>query len=98
MITDFPGLRKSVSVNFQLTTLLQVFFHLSDGTSLAQYHYQGGRHMDAVYCDKLQDRQKEVQTTLRHLYTERQELEANIKTVDRVAWTTRVNLLEDLTT
>ena len=54
--------------------------------------------MDATYCDRLRHRQEEVATTLRHLDTERREVEENTEWVDRAAYETRVDLLDHLTT
>lgn len=54
--------------------------------------------MDPAYCDKLRQRHEEVVTTLRHLDTARREVEENSEWVDRAAYETRVDLLEDLTT
>ncbi len=54
--------------------------------------------MDAIYCDKLRHRQKEIETTLRHLDTKWREVEENTEWVHRAAYETRVDLLERLTT
>ena len=54
--------------------------------------------MEPLNCDKLRQRQKEIETTLEHLETERREIEANTHWISRGAYQIRVNLLEHLTT
>ena len=54
--------------------------------------------MDPIYFDKLRHRQKEIETTLRHLDSERREVEENTEWTDRAAYNTRVELLDHLMT
>ena len=53
--------------------------------------------MDAVYSDKLRERRREIELTLRHLERERRQVEQNTQWVDQTAYENRVNLLERLT-
>ena len=54
--------------------------------------------MDTVYWDKLRQRQKEIDKTLRHLGRERREVEENTEWINRAAYKTRIDLLDHLTT
>jgi RNA polymerase-binding transcription factor DksA len=54
--------------------------------------------MDAVYSDKLRERRREIELTLRHLERERREVDQNTEWVDETAYQNRVTLLNRLTT
>jgi len=54
--------------------------------------------MDALYSDKLRQRRREIELTLRHLERERREVEQNTEWVDQSAYKNRINLLDRLTT
>jgi RNA polymerase-binding transcription factor DksA len=54
--------------------------------------------MDAVYSDKLRERRREIELTLRHLERERREVDQNTEWVDEAAYQNRVMLLNRLTT
>jgi RNA polymerase-binding transcription factor DksA len=53
--------------------------------------------MDVVYVDKLRQRRKEVEMTLRHLERQRREVEENTEWLDPVAYQNRVGLLARVT-
>lgn len=46
--------------------------------------------MDPLCCDKLRQRQKEIERLLCHLETERREVEANTHWISRAAYQVRV--------
>jgi DnaK suppressor protein len=54
--------------------------------------------MDAIYSDKLRQRRKDIELTLRHLERERREVEENTEWVDQAAYENRIGLLNKLAT
>jgi len=53
--------------------------------------------MNATYAEKLQQRRKVVDVTLRHLERERREVEDNPEWIDRGGYEGRLSLLDELT-
>ena len=53
---------------------------------------------NSAYSDKLRQRRQEVEMTLRHLESERREVEANTEWLNQTAYQSRLNLLDRVTT